>query len=186
MGEQEESVEKYKVVVVVVVVVEKRSNEPVVKFFYVGGRRAVPRHVEERVSHNRSREVLYVFPCRLSENNESCHAGAWAEKANERSPLFREGGNAAHGRACEPKRPLSLSLPLPLHILYTLYERAPQLLHMLLCGQILDISQGGDIKSAIARSGCGLGVRLTTVTNGRVLARLSPFGLITRGEKIER
>lgn len=81
---------------------------------------------------------------------------------------------------------LSLSLPLPLHILYTLYERAPQLLHMLLCGQILDISQGGDIKSAIARSGCGLGVRLTTVTNGRVLARLSPFGLITRGEKIER
>lgn len=121
MGEQEESVEKYKVVVVVVAVVEKRSNEPVVKFFYVGGRRAVPRHVEERVSHNRSREVLYVFPCRLSENNESCHAGAWAEKANERSPLFREGGNAAHGRACEPKRPLSLSPPPPYtsFILYT-------------------------------------------------------------------
>lgn len=120
MGEYEESVEKYKVIVVVVVVVEKRSNEPVVKFFYVGGRRAVPRHVEERVSHNRSREVLYVFPCRLSENNESCHAGAWAEKANERSPLFREGGNAAHGRACEPKRPLSLSpSPYTSFILYT-------------------------------------------------------------------
>lgn len=125
MGEQEESVEKYKVVVVVVMVVEKRSNEPVVKFFYVGGRRAVPRHVEERVSHNRSREVLYVFPCRLSENNESCHAGAWAEKANERSPLFREGGNAAHGRACEPKRPLSLSPPPPTHPLYFIRTRAP-------------------------------------------------------------
>ena len=86
---------------------------------------------KERVSHNRSRGVLYVFPCRLSGNNESCHASVCGQKrrtnARQRVPIiFREGGNDARTvRANLSARILSLPLSLTSFILYTELEAPP-------------------------------------------------------------
>lgn len=143
------------------------------------GRRAVPRDTWKKGCRIIDREKCFTYFPVVYRRTMSPATRARGQKRRTNGPHYFARVGTTHGRPCEPKLPPSLTS----FIFYT--NSSISFSICFFAAKILDISQGGDIKSAIARSQCGLDVRLTTVRNGRILARLCWFWLIT-SEKMER